>query len=312
MSKDQPDYSIPALGPISKESRIEWHSQLSNHGTSIIWRNATVNVRHGKFFPRGCRGFIATIDVYIQNTTPFADNVRVNISPEPGIRETYTAVIAVPALQAPAWLSATFNIMWDRDSLFIFLYTDSGNAQWATDVELNFDAYRSGNYGDTWTSENWRLWIRVNFVGETAGDVPVSGTISVVEIPAVAACYESAWVNVPNGVQTPILTIVGAGTLIQAQLRFTTVVAPGIGVQYVMILYADGVYAFWYSNRDATQSMLAASGRSSCAEFYADNIVTVLTVRVGIKFKRTLELRAIQISGAPVNTYGALSVNEIR
>lgn len=241
---DQPDYSVPALGPISKESRLSWHSRLSNHGIPYTeamrragigfvtedtkrlrepdWRKVTGDFREGKFFPRGCRGHISAIQVYCRNTILAADTITVYISPMPGMGPTYTATIAVIGGSLAAWRPAVFNRMWNYDSLFIFVTTENDLAEWGYDDGAPYDYYVWEPFTYLWRPLNYRLWIRVNFTGETAGDVPVSGTLNVVPLPNVMGVIETAEIELEPAETEDVFTINGSGVLTYLVLWITT------------------------------------------------------------------------------------------
>lgn len=180
---DQPDYSVPSLGPISKESRLSWRSQLSNNGTTPTEISPGPYHYHGKFFPRGCRGFIHELEIYVRNPAVVDDYVHVHFSPEPGMTNVFDVRLTVPALTDPGWITLTIDRFWNYDSLFIWMMVYvAGRVYINYDTGAPRDCYYSTDE-ENWVPYNRRLWIRVNFEGETAGDVPVSGTLNTIPIP---------------------------------------------------------------------------------------------------------------------------------
>lgn len=181
--RDSPDFTDTILGPISRPSRIEWQSQLSNHGaTPIMLNNSETNYR-GKFFPRGCRGWIESIEVYVESQHAFPLNIHIRLSPYPNMAPIHYLSPNLPAGWGPGWLTIPFNYFWSYDSLFIILQTGDDAQHWlAYDGEAPYDYY-TGLTTVTFTTANRRLWIRVNLKGETAGDVPVSGTLNTIPLP---------------------------------------------------------------------------------------------------------------------------------
>ena len=195
MSIDQPDFGFAMLGPNRLPSIWERRSILSNNGKTPAWTNRTGKNRFSKFFPRGCRGFIDTIDVYCYDAGVAGGTITVYISVQPSMGYTATANVVVPPGGAAAWRSANFDRMWNYDSLFIFVVGSTADMKWAYDVAIPYDGYSSADDGATWIHENHRMWFRVVMKGETAGDVPVSGTINNIEIPNEGV--SSGLVNLP-------------------------------------------------------------------------------------------------------------------
>ena len=127
-----------------------------------------------------------------------------------------------------------------------------------------------------------------------------------------AAEYLSGVVLVPSAAYTDVLTFLGTGELIQASLDFLTVVAPTPVIYYAVIFYADGNYVVQVDNRQVTQATALGSGRCSMGEFYTDPTHTFLHVRLPIKFRTDLRVRAWQNTGAGVTTIGRVCVNLVR
>ena len=111
--------------------------------------------------------------------------------------------------------------------------------------------------------------------------------------------------------------------MFEAKLELYTSVAPTPGaappaVRYQLQLLADGGVAELTDNRDLTQSCVATSGRSSKGEFYQCTVAdpawdrTVMTVRLPLKFRRSLVLRARHTTGVAVTVEGAIFANMIR
>lgn len=313
---DQPDYSVPALGPISKESRLSWHSQLSNHGAAAVFRKVTGDYREGKFFPRGCRGFISTIDVY-SFAGPFNDDtLRVYISPQPGIGPTYTADITVLAATGAAWRSAIFNKMWNYDSLFVWMVAIDDFCAWAYDDGAPYDFYTwmpgCGEFVtqatceaagceweiDTchccWNSGNYRLWIRVNFTGETAGDVPVSGTINTIPIPSRSDERLTGSVSLSDVGETTLRTIHGAGTV--EFIEFKTGAAVQSDRTHLRV-YCDDVLSWYYDFFSLNARGYTTSTPRMSLSKYADDGLCVVLLTLRFSFKRELRLTAGLLAG---------------
>jgi len=236
-----------------------------------------------------------------------ADTITLRYSPHPCLGPFREAVITPAA--AWAWQPLVIEEMWDYDSLFIWVYECEANVDWAYDAEEPYDGHESGDAGATWADMAIRPFIRVVYTGETPGDVPVSGIVNTVKVPAVGARQETAFLAVPNAAWTPLLTVEGAGTLIQARIVFVTAVAPAAGIIYAMRIYVAGVEAFYIDNILATQSDIATAGRAGNAEFVQIPLNTLLQVRVPLEFRRLIQIEGYQSSGAGCNATVYLTAN---
>jgi hypothetical protein len=176
----------------------ERRTTLSNNGTTASFSPCSGVYRYGKFFPRGCRGFISTVDVHCQDAGSSGGTITVYLKPFVGGGYIYSASITVPAGGNADWRSATFNTMWEYDSMFIFVFTSSDDIQVGLDSGTPYDYYLSSDSGSTWGIQPFRFWFRVALQGATAGDVPVSGTVNAIMIPSIASASQLA-ATVPIG-----------------------------------------------------------------------------------------------------------------
>jgi len=300
------------IDKLTQTAYTERRSTISNNGATASWSTETGNSRAAKFFPRGCRGFINTIDVYCKDAAAAGGTITVYISPHPSMGYFYSADVTVSAGAVPGWRSATFNKMWNYDSLFIFIVCSVSDIKFGYDSDIPHDNFTSADSGVTWTFSNYRLWFRAVMKGETIGDVPVSGTINTIETPSISSSDEVTAVSVPDVTQTLILTVSGAGTMIEARLTFGTAIAPAADKQYNLFVYADGNLAYDTTNFLLTQSRTATAGRSSCGEFFQDATLTYMLLRLPIKFKRQLRLYAYHNLGAAKNVDGRFLTSKIR
>ena len=312
----QPDYSGTVLGPRMVPATYERRTIVLND--SKIAAGAPPSNRsaddYGKFFPRGMRGTLEEIRIYALGDG--ADTVTLNISPYPGLGPTYTAIITPPA--AWGWVDAAFNVMWNYDSLYVWLSDIEANVDWGYDEVKPYDGHLTADLGVTFTDVDERPFIRIVMTGETAGDVPVSGTLNTIEVPAVGGVYDIDVTSCADGVITSLLTFHGAGTLTMARIRgFPFVVPNHYTVYYQLTIFADGRRALTVDNLDLTQSPVAVAGRSSIGEFFNYTSAgavefMVMNVRVPIKFRRSLWLRFRQKTGANMEIVGELYINAQR
>ena len=204
------------IDKLTQTAYVSRRSTLSNNGETALWRSVTGDNRDGKFFPRGCRGFLGIIEVYCRQTVTGDETITVYLSPHPSMGPVASATIDVPAFSDPAWRGATFNRMWNYDSMFIFIVTSSANVGIAYD-EASPDRFSSTDAGATWTADpHNRNWFRAVMEGETVGDLPVSGTLNTIEIPSLGAARQMQTLNVPPESGLYDTLQVGAGELLIA------------------------------------------------------------------------------------------------
>ena len=185
---------------------------LSNNGETASWGYKTGDGRYGKFFPRGCRGFIGYIQVHSRDSGTSGGTITVYLAPHPGVGYVASADVTVPAEGPAAWRSASFQRMWNYDSMFIFVVCSSASIQFGYDDETPPDTYESNDAGATWIGLIRRCWFRAVMGGETVGDLPVSGTINIIPVPAVTTgAYTSDWVTVASLATVTLITVNGPG-----------------------------------------------------------------------------------------------------
>jgi len=218
----------------------ERRSTLSNNGATPAWSNITGNSRRAKFFPRGARGFIYTIDAYCRDSGASGGTITVYISPYVGAGYIASATITVSAGGGASWRSASFNRMWNYDSLFIFYVMSQAQIEMAYDADEKFDGYTSEDAGATWSSQGNRRWLNAVLTAETIGDIPVSGTLNTVSLPSSGSKYSSGSVSVPQTTEITLLTLAGSG-------KNVLIEAYGAGDDIRFYIYCDGVQADFLS-----------------------------------------------------------------
>ena len=210
------------IDKLTQTAYLERRSTLSNNGETALWQTSTGDTRRGKFFPRGCRGFIKTIDVYCKDNAAAGGTITVYISPQPSMGYVASADVTVPAGGGADWRSATFNRMWNYDSLFIFVLGSTSDMRLGYDDDADPDAYVSADAGVTWAVGLFRSWFRAVMKGETVGDLPVSGTINTIEIPSLLTVQDYTLLEKDGvgNVYAPV--IVGSGNLLYAMWEVLT------------------------------------------------------------------------------------------
>ena len=279
----------------------ERRSTLSNNGATPAWTYATGDSRRGKFFPRGCRGFINTIDVYCKDAGAAGGTITVYISPHPSMGYVAIADVTVGAGASADWRSATFNRMWNYDSLFIFVLCSSSDINHGYDSGTPYDYYTSSDAGATWATMNYRNWFRAVMKGETVGDVPVSGVVNVVEIPTVLSGFKADNTgDITHGTTVDILpTIHGTGKLTAFQSRFCCVGAVSTSLfNMVLGVVIDGV-TYEFDMVDLGASVGTTKGIKSpapvCVSDYDTTAIgetCTFAFNFSISFRRSLRLYA--------------------
>ena len=121
-----------------------------------------------KFYPRGCRGAITKIYIYVRNAYSFEVAAKIGFSPFPTIAPYKTVDVTIPANYGPDWLTTDCLINWPFDSLFITVSAEV-LASLGYDEYVPYDAYYSTDGGETWTPQNRRYWIKVDMYAQTVG-----------------------------------------------------------------------------------------------------------------------------------------------
>ena len=167
---------------LKQTAYTERRTTISNNGVEINWAAPTGNIRSGKFFPRGMRGFIEKIECYFKNEATEDKKLTVYLSPSPTLGAIYSAEQFCDHGIGGGWGYATFEKMWHYDSLFIFVLSASSDLYLTYDLGTPYDAYVSYDGGVTWSAVKGRYRFRVTMKGETVGDLPISGTVNTIPV----------------------------------------------------------------------------------------------------------------------------------
>lgn len=276
------------LDALTQGAYTERRSTISNSGAVLSWDYATGNNRQGKLFPRGCRGFIYTIDVYCKDDAATGGTMTAYIAPVIGMGAVASATLTIPAGGAAAWRSATFNLPWNYDSLFIWVTSSTTNMLYAYDADIPFDHFASADAGVTWTHTDHRLHFRAILKGETVGDVPVSGIVNTIEIPNVASTSTAQVLAVPASSGLYSTPVYGSGKLLWAIWYTTddpTKLAPNVVVDGVMI--PASAYTFTQLNEQlisASSPGFAIGVWDTVGPYYS------VVMTLPIPFKRRFEI----------------------
>ena len=291
---------IGSIGIIGKNaSNVERRSTISNHGATPSWLTVTGNTRQGKFFTRGCMGFIDTIEVHCKSVG-VAGTITVYISPNTSLGYVAKADITVGAGAGASWRSATFRRMWLSDKLFIFVVCSSADIEIGYDTEdaEKNDMYKSTDSGASWYIQNSRAWIKAIMKGETEGDANVTGTVNTIEIPNSSSGANSGEITVPSDVETNIITVEGSGNVERVALV--------TGEDIVEIrFYIDGVmfdrYAllsgeYFTALNLSTLNYGVSTPQIQLMDYNAGGMC-YFNVTKRFPFKRSFEVRAYHVAG---------------
>jgi hypothetical protein len=180
--------------------------------------------------------------------------------------------------------------------MFIWVSSDDDTyGRLGSDSGTPYDYYDSTDEV-SWSTVEYRMWFRVNFTGETVGDLPVSGTVNTIEIPATSSKGEYTFTGIPATTEQ-VVTISGAGTLLHAVFYFAT--SSPLTALYPRI-YADGNLVL---PRDTTIASWNATHKD-CREgiqlgiYDTTNTLYSLVVTMPIKFTRELKIGYYNSSGS--------------
>jgi len=247
----------------------------------------------GKFFTRGCRGMIESIQVYCQGDG--ADVLTLWYSPHPCLGP----VGAVSILPAAGWAWQDFPVeaMWNYDSLFIWVYEAEANVDWAYDTELPYDGHESGDAGATWADMAIRPFIRVVYTGETPGDVPVSGIINNIQIPNVSSVSQHLQDRpIPiNLLSDLLLPFNGVG---HVDLIIVRVQAAAGSEQTHVMVECDGRAGFYINYLALNDYGVVATTPGVTLTAYAVGGVCTVVLTKKFEFRRILRVRVFNTVGA--------------
>jgi hypothetical protein len=170
----------------------------------------TGTVYRGKFFPRGCRGEIRAVSIYCMRTG--TGTLTLSMSPRPGMGPI--ASVTITPGSSWDWAVGWIHAHWNYDSLFIWVSACSSDVSYGYDATAPLDMYRSDDSGATWYWTEFRLFIRVAMASLTVGDLPVSGTVNTIEIPALSSARQARSLSVPAGSEVYDTVQVAAGELL--------------------------------------------------------------------------------------------------
>jgi hypothetical protein len=248
----------------------------------------------GKFFPRGARGFLVTLEVYCKRTS--SGTITINCAPNVGMGATYTGTITPSG--SWGWQYLGVNKFWNYDSIFIWLSAAGADVSIGYDTTEPTDYYAVSDGEEVWGYGDFRDYMRAYITGESIGDLPVSGTINVIPIPSVVSASVADILTIAAAGSYDWNLIKGAGKLLYAQWSLTTdesiaALQPRIKVDDVDITPWNSVFTVWYANYVGKEGLGFRFGvYDTTNKFYT------LICTVPIEFKRKLEIGIYYSTGS--------------
>jgi hypothetical protein len=268
---------------IEKDRTSEPHS--NNGVVPTMVETVTAGTYYGKFFPRGCRGFIYIIEYYTQKSTAGNVAITFGFSPYVGGPELFTVTETLPGNTPAAWRWIIVCKPWNYDGLFMYIKNNNYYAYDLAGTTTN-DSYATTDYGETWTYQIYRAWFRAYIYGQTVGDIPVSGTVNNINIPNTGAvAFDMAGTTIPAGTTVYTKTFYGAGRLRYVVLAANHYfIAPVIQVDGQQVLWSEmyfqRYYLFGFSEITPGLSLIRYNVGGDCT----------LMVTLNFEFKRKIEI----------------------
>ena len=206
------------LDKLIQSARYPITQTISNYGGTANWVRAfRGNKLQAKYFPRGMRGAINGIEIYVKKTTAGNGTLIVCFAPDPAVAPDLTITLTIPANQPEAWgtfLNGGYNSLagpgidpawafnvWRYDSLFVWvdLINSSAGIDVAFDPGTPADEFEAASVGGIWGTASYttppvnRIWMRFQMLGMTVGDIPVSGSIQAVILPNETVKHGGLW-----------------------------------------------------------------------------------------------------------------------
>ncbi len=199
------------IDKLTQAAYTEDRRTLANNGATATMVSETSTTRCGKFFVRGARGFIDTVEVYCDNPDTVARSIYIYFAVQPGMAPVFWSALSVAAGAGAAWRSVAVRKYWNYDSMFVYVRSEVDYyPRFGRDYGTPYDALHSTDEV-TWVVQGWRNWIRVNMAGLTVGDLPVSGTVNTIEVPNQTVGSASGTIIIGAGATVNIISIGGPG-----------------------------------------------------------------------------------------------------
>jgi len=275
---------------------------IANNGPAAVMRAPGTSYRRGKYFPRGCRGFINKVEVYCDNQDTADHKLYVYVSPQPGMAPIISAELTVAAEASPAWRAVTIRQYWNYDSLFVWVLGETSSyPRVGYDTGEPYDYYISSD-GITWMPGDNRWWIRLDMAGQTVGDLPVTGTINTVEVPGASSRVEQGITTVPANQEVTLIEIEGSGKMLSCFFH-----SQDADIQYRV--YCDGQLAEGITGGNLwAYGFTASTPGLSLLQYDDTNLLTRIFDTRPFEFKYKLKITAKNLSSVDGLAYAWASV----
>ncbi len=245
-----------------------------------------------KFFPRGCRGAIANVSVYCKRTS--TGILVMSISPYPGSGVIITATVTPGANWG--WASVNIYRMWNYDSMFIWCTEMDADVSAGYDSTVPNDAYALDANGNVIGQNGIRIYIRAYMIGQTVGDVPVSGTVNNIPIPNTSSQMVQTNSSVPAGASPTVISSVnGSGYCDQI---IATVAAAASCSATIIEVVCDGNIVWGFSFAQLNNFGFTGSTPHVTLSLYGAITQCVLLLTKRFEFKQNLTIQAVNSAGA--------------
>ncbi|MBW2559547.1 MAG: hypothetical protein JRE40_01705 [Deltaproteobacteria bacterium] len=295
------------IDKLTQTAYTERRSTISNNGATATMESAGTTTYRGKFFPRGMRGFLGSIEIYCDNSDTADHTFTIKIAPQPSMGPTIEETLTVSAGASAAWASRIIREFWNYDSMFIWVVADNATyPRIGYDTDTPYDAHHSTDE-TTWIPQNRRYWIRILMRGETVGDVPVSGTLNTIRIPSES--QERLYVSNTNlsTTETTMKEIHGAGNVeyIEAWVSAKT----NSHFTRLRVYCDDNLAFYWDFNSLNDIGYTASTPGISLLKFATDGFCSVhLTLNFNFKRKLKITMQAAITSGQNVTVEGLVNL----
>jgi len=263
---------------------------LENQGTECRYHCGLYYEHVGKFFPRGCRGFLDTIQIWFENPNIDDREAYVHVTPYVGGGDIWSGTLVVGAKTALAPHPVHPKIFWSFDSMFIWVETPTDGLCLAYDKGEPYDCYEYALEAPPWRPSPLRPWIKVWMNGQTVGDIPVSGTLTTVEVPGLTTTRQEVYLNVPPNSELYDTVQRGMGEVLIVIFSVTSDVVlsrlrPRIRIDGQQVLPFNASMGNWYAQLVSENTPGITIGRWDTTTHHYTLVVTL-----PLSFKETLEV----------------------
>jgi hypothetical protein len=259
---------------------------------------------YGKFFPRGCRGMLASLAIYCKHTG--AGVLNLSYAPAPGMGAI--GAVSISPGSSWEWQGAVIEKMWNYDSLFVWVSYSAADVSWGYQAATPYDEFLSADSGVTWAIVYDRMFIRAYVGGATIGDIPVSGTLNTIDLPAQSSQNSSGAQTINPGVTLTLLSVDGSGCC-DFIIFYVAAAAGSDDIQ--MLLYCDDVLTLAMSPFVANFYGIGTSTPGVTLTKYAVDGICSFVITKRFEFRRSFLVRA-QNSEAAAQAAQAIGVVNLK